>query len=213
MPRGTIDAIYWRLHTSFLLNERADAEKFLALLCEEAKHDDGAILSEIGPVHMSRFRAIRARVTDGSFGRLHGEGSSTPVLEGSFSSEKKESEVHRWLMTKPGGVVLLACLGASDGATMTKEVELGEYGRCDILIRDGRTIYPVEVKPNEAPSSVVAQVDRYRLACELDMCLGLHDRVVPAVVAASFGPYARQELSRNEVAMICHEGQSLRRLT
>jgi hypothetical protein len=211
--RGIIDAIYWRLHASFLLNERSEAEKFLALLEDESSRKDELVLSEIGPVHMGRFRTIRERVRTGSFGRLYGDGIGVPRDQVEFVSEdQSEDEVHRWLYGKDGSSLLLACIGASWESIMCSEVVMGEYGRCDILVRDGRTVYPVEIKAAEAPSSVVSQIDRYRLAMELDFCLGLYDKVIPVVVAGDFGPYVRQELSRCDVSMVCHEGKSLRRL-
>lgn len=213
MRRGIIDAIYWRLHTSFLLNERSETEKYLSLLEDESSNRDDLVLSEIGPIHMGRFRTIRERVRSGSFGRLYGDGIGVPRNPIEFVSEdQSEDEVHRWLDGKDGGSILLACIGASWGSITCSEFVMGEYGRCDILVRDGRTVYPVEIKAAEAPSSVVSQIDRYRLAMELDMCLGLFDKVIPVVVAGDFGPYVRQELSRCDVLMVCHEGKSLRRL-
>lgn len=213
MRKGIIDAIYWRLHASFLLNERADSEKFLAMIEDESKGKDELILSEIGAIHMDRFRAIRGRIKSGSFGRLYGDGIGSPRTPAQYvSDDRSEGEIHRWLDGKDGSVVLLACIGASEDALMCSEVDMGEYGRCDILVRDRRVLYPIEIKAAEAPSSVVSQIDRYRLSGELDMCLGLHDKVVPVVVAGEFGPYVRQELSRCDVMMIRHEGKSLRRL-
>jgi len=213
MRKGIIDAIYWRLHSSFLLNERLDSEKFLAMIEDESKGKDELILSEIGSIHMERFKSIRGRIRSGSFGRLYGDGIGSPRTPVQFvSDDRSESEIHQWLDSKAGSVVLLACIGASDDSILCSEVDMGEYGRCDILVRDRRVLYPIEIKAGEASSSVVSQIDRYRLAMELDFCLGLHDKVIPVVVAGDFSPYVRQELSQCDVMMVLHDGKSLRRL-
>ena len=57
-----------------------------------------------------------------------------------------------------------------------------------------------------APADVVSQIDRYRLASELDMCMGLHDDVKAVVVAESFPHYVAVELSRLSVTMVTHDG-------
>jgi hypothetical protein len=202
VKRGILDAIYWRLHTSYLLNEREEAKK-LMLMLEHEEAAGGKLLDEIGPVHYGRFLKIREGITSNSWFRIYGSGETTPRSFETYEStiEKKENDIHKALLSKEGKVLLEALLGISDEATYVHEQDLMDYGRCDILARDKRTVYILEVKQGETPFSVVSQIDKYRLAVELDLSLGLYDYVQAAVIAESFSKYVTAELSRLDVNM------------
>jgi hypothetical protein len=201
--KGILDAIYWRLHTNYLLNEREEARKFLLML-EHEEASGGSLLTEIGPVHYDRFLKMRDGITGNSWFRIYGNGETTPKSFESYESEisRKENDIHRALLSKEGRVLLEALLGISDDATYVHEQDLMDYGRCDILARDKRTVHVLEVKQGEAPSSVVSQIDKYRVAFELDMCLGLFDKVCAVVIAESFSKYVIAELARLDVKML-----------
>lgn len=206
MSKGIIDAMYWRLHSAYLRNQREEAAKFLSMLEEEAKDKPDGLLAEVGPVHLGRFRLIRERMRRGEYGRLYSGGSSAPDDAFPMAEEvdKQELEFCWDLVREPHA--LFSLMDVHPGAILVRELEMGEYGRCDFLVRDGRTWHVVEVKMGEAPFSVVAQIDKYRLAAELDMCMGLHDEVRAHVLAGGFGPYVASELSRLSVSMMRHKG-------
>jgi hypothetical protein len=213
MRRGTVDALYWRLSSSFLRNDRNDAEKFLAMLDDELKANPGRLALEAGAIHASRYSKMREAVIRGDYGRLRG-GSASPVVEWEATQAEPsgaEKDFCLGLLKSPWA--MLSLIGASDRALVVPQLDMGPYGRVDFLVRDGRTWYVVEVKMGEAPTSTVSQIDRYTIAAELDMCLGLHDEVFGAVLAEGFGPYALGELSRMGVHIIEHRGDpcSLRR--
>jgi hypothetical protein len=203
--RGTIDAIYWRLHFFYLKNERKKAELFLSMLESEKPED---IINEIGEVHYRRFQQIKNNIIFGNFRRLYGTGTSMPAINEYFVKEPdiKEKEFHKLLMTKSGRLPLFSCLGASEASTMVHEIEVSPYGRIDFVVKDGRKWYAVEVKVEEAKDDIIGQVDKYFVALELEMNLGLHDYVGAAVVAPSFSPYVTAELSRMGVIMVTHSG-------
>jgi len=207
MKRGIIDAIYWKLHTSYLRNERKDADKFLGMLEDEGKK--APIKEEIGPVHYARFELIQANISNGSYGRLYGYGFETPYVDPLANKERsgEEAEFHKRLIQKEGRQYLYDCLNIDFWSGMIHEVEMDPYGRCDFVICEGRTWHVVEVKMGEAKSSVVSQIDKYRLSAELDMSMGRHDKVNAVVVAESFSPYVAGELSRLSVQMVQHTGQ------
>ena len=208
MSRGIVDALYWRLHSSYLRNQREDASKYLAMLEDETKGDHDLIFAEIGTRHMPRFYKMKDGVEDGSFPRLFGSGYETPPVVDyaivNVNELPKEREFCRQISCEP---ILRAIVGAQSESIIVLEVEMDEFGRCDIVIRDGRILHVIEVKMGEAPTDVPAQIDRYILAAELDMCLGLHDEVVAHVVAGKFPKYVATELSRRSVGMILHEGR------
>lgn len=210
--RGILDALYWRLHSSYLRNEREDARRFLAMLEDEMAH--GSLVSEIGAVQMGRFRKIREGITDGSFARLYGQGTDSSALDLGPPADRSGEEKDFCKKLLQDRHVLLCLLGA-DGADIVTELPMDPYGRCDFVIRAGRRVYVAEVKMGEAPSSVVSQIDKYRLCMELDMCLGTHDEVLAFVVAESFSPYVASELSRLDVGMIEHKGncESMKRVS
>jgi len=203
--RGIIDALYWKIHSAFLLNQRGKAILFLDML-EDEIGPFGDAASEIGPVHAARLRRISEEIRSGNFGRLHG-GSSVP--EGSFMPKGEpsgeEMAFHAVLMTKQARTNLFPLLGLSPSAGMLHEYDLGEYGRVDFLVRNGRRIAVLEVKMGQAPRSVSPQVEGYRTCLELEMCRGLHDEVVAAVLAESFPPVVAAELSRMGIRMVLHE--------
>jgi hypothetical protein len=215
--RGILDVVYWKLHAAFLLNDRGSASRYLAMLEDEARaRGRGALAREIGPVHMLRCRRIAAEVRSGSFRRLHGDGVSTPSVPFQYDTKEKtedEKAFQRRLYSHSGGkVVFLAAIGAPADAVIVPELDLREFGRCDLVLYGGRRAWVVELKMGEARSSAVSQIDKYRLALELDMGLGLYDEVSAVVIAASFPRYVAGELSRMGVGMVVHDGnpESLR---
>lgn len=206
--RGIIDAIYWRLHASYLKNHRDDAGKYLAMLEDEIKGDYGKLSAEVGP-HIVRYRMMAEEIKRGRFGSLHG-GYSSPIVMFDQPVEPTclEKEFHKVLMTDPAKSLLFTILRIPNDAMILHEAELGEYGRCDFLVRFFRKVFLIEVKMGEAPSYVPSQIERYRCASELDMCLGLHDEVLACVLAESFGQYVLQKLSESGVVMVKHFGRA-----
>lgn len=206
MPRGIIDALYWRLHTAYLRNDREGATKFLSMLEDELDGDVGLLAAEVGQRHIHRFARMRNGVADGTLARHFGSGYAT--AEEGFGVAIDDSQMERdFCKSLANEAVLRAIIGASKDAIIVLEVDMEEFGRCDIVVRDGRTMHVIEVKMGEAPSSVVSQIDKYRVSVELDMCLGLYDEVTAHVVAASFPKYVAAELSRGAIGMIVHEGR------
>ena len=205
MSKGIIDALYWRLHRSYLLNRREEAFRLLDMLEDEAGSLD--IACEIGPVHAARLYRIAEEVRSGRFGPLHG-GHSVPA--GMFLDKPdpsgEEKAFHAVLMTKAARNCLLPLLDMSPKAIMSHEHDLGQYGRVDFLVRDGRRIAVIEVKMGPAPRSSIPQVDGYRTASELDMCMGMWDIVDAIVLAESFPQPVAAELARLGVRMILHRG-------
>lgn len=215
MKRGIIDALYWKLHTSYLKNDREIADRMLGMLEDEGKKS--SILEEIGPIHYARFELIQANVKNENYGRLYGSGFETPFVDPFITKERsgEEAEFHMKLWQKEGREKMFECLGIGFWASTLHEVDMYPYGRCDFLVREGRTWYVIEVKTEGAGHSVASQIDKYRLAMELDMSLGLHDKVEAIVIATTFSPYVAGELSRLSVKMVTHNGtvESLKVLT
>lgn len=208
--QGMLSSIYWKLHTNFLMNYQEDAKHFLSMLEDEINlAPAGTLASELGPVHMERYRKIKERMTLGLYMRLSGDGSSAPISKWCppASQENSERAFCKELCTRKGKAFLFNLLGASPDAFIIDEFDMGIYGRCDIVVQAGRVRWVVEVKMGRAPDSVVSQVDKYRLSEELQMCLGLHDDVRPFVLAGSFPPYVASELSRNGIEMLLHDGK------
>lgn len=208
--QGMLSAIYWKLHTNFLMNYQEDARRFLSMLEDEVNLAPvGQLASELGPAHMERYRKIKERMRLGLYMRLSGDGASSPISQWCppASRDSGERAFCIRLCTKKGKAFLFNLLGASGDAVVVDEFDMGAYGRCDLVVQAGRVRWVVEVKMGKAPDSVVSQVDKYRLSEELQMCLGLHDEVRPFVLAGSFPQYVASELSRNGIEMLLHDGR------
>jgi hypothetical protein len=181
-------------------------------LDDELAKDQGNLVSEIGPIQMLRCRKIIEEVRSGTFRRLHGDGVSNPSVPFQYDIQEKtedEKAFQRKLFSSSGGkTIFLAIIGAPTDAVIVPELDLREFGRCDFAVYGGRKAWAVELKMGEAKSSVVAQIDKYRLGLELDMCLGLYDEVEAFVLARSFPKYVATELSRMGVGMVVHEGKA-----
>lgn len=213
MNRGVLGAIYFKLHSSFLRNERKEAEAFLGMFLDEANGMD--LEKELGAVHYDRLLKMQDAIKKGHFGRIYGQGDPTPEPPGlPTESGTREAEFHKALMAPAGLKHFYRVLNVVGPANWIHEVELDPYGRADFVVREGRTWHAVEVKMGEAKSAVVSQIDKYRLALELDMARGMHDSVMPTVIAEGFSPYVAGELSRLAVRMVLHSGtpESLRSL-
>jgi hypothetical protein len=206
MSRGILDALFWRLHTSYLLNDRTASEKFLSLIVDEQINSSATLRYEIGEQNYKRYLKIKTNVENGSFARLYGGGGNAPDPIFDISeTEKGEKEFHMELMSNP--YALFSLIDVPKDAIVVHELEMSEYGRCDFIFRHGKTITALEVKIGDAPTSVVSQIDKYRLGLELDMCLNMYDQVRAFVLAGGFGPYVTSELSRVDVGMIVHRGK------
>jgi hypothetical protein len=205
MPsKGIIDAIYFRLHTTFLKNERDLAAMFLGMLEDEKPE---AVQAEIGPIHYKRLLHMKEEVHNGTFRRFRSGGEAMPEMNGILMERSRdEAAFHRLIMAKEGRRKLFDALGVEPSASLVHELEMEPFGRLDFLVREGRRWYAIEVKINEAKHDVVGQIDKYILSLSLDMCMGLHDEVKAAVLAGSFSPYAASELSRMGVTMLTHDG-------
>lgn len=213
MRVGVLDAIYWKLHSAYLRNRREDAAYLLELLDHEVGVAGAkSLLDEVGEIHFARAKAMKKAIRDGTWSRI-GAGYSSQDATGHERAERsgREDKFHRWLYSRPGREAMCSCLGAGHRSGVVHEVDMEEFGRCDFVVRDGRRWFVVEVKMGNAPSSVISQIDKYRMAAELDMCKRTHDEVVGAVLAESFSPYVTAELSRSGVLMIQHDGESLLR--
>lgn len=205
MGREILDALFWRLHTSYLTNDRVASEKFLSLIVDEQINSSATLRYEIGERNYQRYLRIKSNIENGSFARLYGGGLNAPEPSlDPTESEKGEREFHLELMQNPAA--LFSLIDVPKDAIVVHELELSEYGRCDFIFRHGKTITALEVKMGDAPTSVVSQIDKYRLGLELDMCLNLYDQVRAFVLAGGFGTYVASELSRVDVGMLVHRG-------
>lgn len=202
-----VKTIYFMLNTAFLMNDRTKSDYFLGMLQNEVKKCDLKMNMALGDVHFERFYKIRESINNKQYGRLYGSGYSTPDQDIFIPKEVNlaESELHKLLMKKESRGYLFNCIGASPKAHIVHEYGMHPYGRCDMLIRDGRIWHVVEVKREIAPTSIVAQIDKYRLCAELEMSSRMHDEVRASVIAQCFPQYVRSELSRISVKMISHE--------
>ena len=204
--RGIVDAIYWRLHSSFLRNERKKADLLLGMLEDEGKRT--SLKDELGPIHHARFEMIQENIRNGRYGRLHGMGFESPVLDPFVNKERtiQEADFHKKLMTKEGRQRLFDCAGIEFWATMVHEYEMDPYGRCDFLIREGRIWHVCEVKAGMAKHDILGQMDKYITGISLDMCMGTHDHVNGIVLSKEYSAYVSRELSRMGITLLSHDG-------
>lgn len=213
MRKGILDALYWRLHAFYLRNERKDAIKALILLDDEISNG-GSLLSEIGPIHFERFKTISSRVKDNSFARITGDGVDATFLEPLKQDIENTPEKEFCKTILKEKTHIYNAVGVSSKAIITTEVDVDPYGRIDIRFVENRVVKILEVKTKEAESSLVSQIDKYRVAIELDMCLGLYDQVEAYVLANAYNKYMISELTRASVVVLTHTGtpESIRRI-
>lgn len=213
MRKGILDAIYWRLHSAFLRNERAIATKMLAILSDEMGMYGEHLKAEIGEAHFARFLRIQEKMANGDFGRLHGPGAeATQEVQVAATVDQAELDFCKELFRKRD--ILCEAIGCRRSATIVCEHDMGEYGRCDFYVRDGRTVKILEAKMGMASHALVSQIDKYRIAAELDMCVGTHDSVETYVLAGGYPKYVLDELARASVVVLAHDGkaESIRRI-
>ena len=212
--RGALHAIYFRLNSAFLKNDRETANKYLSIMETELSLDQSALSKELTKPHLDRFKKIQERIKSNEYGRIYNNGTSSPKLEDTKKVEKSGNELAFCRSLVENKYKLYEKLNINRTANIDFEVDLGEYGRADIIIKDGRKLYIVETKMGTSPTSLVSQIDKYIVAFELKMNYGLFDYVIPIVLAESFSEYVNAELSRMGVTMMLHNGNvdSLRKI-
>ena len=213
MRKGILDALYWRLHTFYLTNERQEAIKSLIMIEDELSKGN-SLLAEIGPIHFERFKSISSRIKDNSFSRLVGRGSDAAIVEEINPESQTISEKEFCRVILKEKTHIHQAVGASPNAIVTTEVDVYPYGRIDIRFVENRVVKILEVKMGEAPTSLVSQIDKYRVAIELEMGLGLYDYVEAYVLANSYNKFVSSELTRSSVVLLTHTGtpESIRRI-
>jgi hypothetical protein len=131
MDRGIIGAIYFKLNTAYLMNEREIADSFLGMLLDEGKRT--SLKDALGSIHHERLQFMRESLARGRCARFYGNGASTPDIDHFLSKPEKsiaEAEFHRKLMSKDGRIKLFDALGIEPWADLVHEVEMEPYGRC-----------------------------------------------------------------------------------
>lgn len=213
MKKGLLDALYWRLHTFYLMNERKEAIQSLIMIEDELSKGK-SILAEIGSIHFERFKAISSRIKDKSFSRLVGQGSDVAIVEEISPEPQTISEKEFCEAILREKTHIYQAVGASPNSIITTEVDVSPYGRIDIKFVENRVVKILEVKMGESTTSLVSQIDKYRVACELEMNLGLYDYVEAYVLANSYGKFVLSELTRSSVVILTHTGtpESVRRI-
>jgi len=171
-------------------------------------------LAEIGPIHFERFKSISSRIKDNSFSRLVGQGSDAAIVEEINPESQTISEKEFCRVILKEKTHIHQAVGASPNAIVTTEVDVYPYGRIDIRFVENRVVKILEVKMGEAPTSLVSQIDKYRVAIELEMGLGLYDYVEAYVLANSYNKFVLSELTRSSVVLLTHTGtpESIRRI-
>lgn len=206
--KGLLDAIYWRLHTAYLTNDKLEADKYLSMLEDSMSNKVDLLRAEIGEIHLQRFIKIRQKIQSGEYGRLYGNGNSVPAEygwvapQGENEADPDEKAFCKSLLKDKTN--LLEAIGCDSTALICSEQVMGIYGRCDFLVRQNRIWKVVEVKMGEAPTSLVSQIDKYRVSAELDMCVGRHDSVEAYTISESYPKYVASELTRASVVLLTH---------
>jgi hypothetical protein len=162
------------------------------------------IESVIGP-HAERYEWMCQAIENGSFARFHGGGYGDPEIQAPAAPQDGlEADFNRLVIRERSK--LYRCLGIDPKASILAEYDMGEFGRCDFVVREGRRWHCIESKWGTAGHDVISQIDKYRTALELDFCMGMHDYVEAVVLARGFPPYVGAELSRCSVRMVTHDG-------
>jgi len=213
MSKGLMDALYWRLHTTYLTNERQEACRYLEMLQDEISKGQ-SLIAEIGQIHYDRFKKIANGIKNKTFGRITGLGTDSVIDENVSFSEKNIQEKQFCEDILKEEKCLLNAVGCSPNAIITTEIDVQPYGRIDIRFAENRVVKILEVKAGKAHSSLVSQIDKYRVALELDFCLGLHDSVEAYVLASGYDKYVLSELTRVSVVVLLHNGtpESIKRI-
>lgn len=121
-----------------------------------------------------------------------------------------EKEIRERIIKNP--LILEQVIGPIDRASLYREKDFEEFGRCDLYCQGGDTVFPIEIKDEIADHKVIGQIRKYIKGSIIYMRHGGYEWVQGVVIAPTFDPNAVVELTNQKILslMITLEQSSYR---
>jgi RecB family endonuclease NucS len=198
-----VELFYYHLNNAVLLGNSNSAKLYLDMLRADYDEQSFKILNDGRLEHLQQLAAaVDAGLTVKNF----------DFKDDSSEVEKTERDEHQ--VEDELSLVKLICsditplrfiLNASDSLRISNVEQPTQYGRVDIVLQDGDTVYLVETKKGDARYAVISQIDKYTLHYNLRLVFKLWKKVVGVVIANAFIGRVSQELVKIGVVPIKYQ--------
>lgn len=198
------EQLFFNLRNSVLLGNLKNARMWLHFLREDFKKDESLFESLKRSIFWEELKILGEQVDNGEVVRkyeLLKELDDSVHLEGDNEKFRREKALVDKIC-KDGQESLRKLFKASNKFYLSSREYPTLFGRLDLLGKDERTIYAIEVKKGTAKHDIVSQIDKYILDLKLKLMYRTYDIIKGAVIANGFSQYALNELRKNNIIIL-----------
>lgn len=191
-----IETLYFHTYFSYLKGNLDETEMFFEMLKDEYKNrrDPKALnLKQI-----DNLKIIRSSLKSGKF---HTHGTEWVLQNNVRVTGRPSPNIYQDELVKKiyfEGFDSMRELLESDVSLKLYNIEhpCGECGAVDMVFKDDRRIYPVEIKRTEGKHDIIGQIMKYTLHFKFQLHYKLFEDVKPVTVCNSYNPQVLQELKK-----------------
>lgn len=198
-----VETLFFKTYHAFLLGNISDTKMFFEFLQEEFKlrKDPNALSNK----QLIELKTIRSAIQTGKIETHEWINESSAASNGSTEApDIKQTELTR-IIHYEGLSRLKELLCSPDLELYNIEHPCGVYGAVDMVYRNEKVIFPVEVKRHEGKHDLIGQIGKYTLHFKLNLHLKHYEEVQPVTICNSYNQHTLNELRRLRVIPIRYD--------
>lgn len=214
---GEVEVFYYKLNNAVLLGDTDKAKMYLDILRNEYEKNESSFDELKIDGRWEHLKQLGNAVDNGLVIKNYEyDDNSDDVEEAKRDEDRADDERSLVKVICDNLDILRDILGATNKLYIYNIEHPTAYGRVDVVLKDGDTVYLVEIKKSHARYSVISQIDKYMLDFRLKLILKAWRKVVGVVIANGFIGRVSKELVKFGVIPIKYRIKnntlSLRRL-
>lgn len=197
MHQSTIEPLYWKVEDALTDGKQKKAEGMLLLLMYIAKYQQSKISKALKPAYLQRLKDMTSEIFDKK--PANKRQKEVPILPARNSRKlpfKDENKLEDYLIENTD--VLKTAL-KDEFYFIDRQVEVGPEYKCDIVTKNDRMFYPIELKIGQADHKVVSQIQKYCYYFYRTLRYDRYRHIQPIVLANGYDEWSINELRRDGV--------------
>lgn len=198
-----VETLFFKTYHAFLLGNLSDTKMFFEFLQEEFKlrKDPHALSNK----QLIELKTIRSAIQTGKIETQEWitEAPTVPTSTGD-APDIKQTELTRKIHYQ-GFMSLQELLRAPGLELYNLEHPCGVYGAVDMVYRNEKVIFPVEVKRYEGKHDLIGQISKYTLHFKLNLHLKHYEEVQPVTICNSYNQHTLNELKKLKIIPIKYD--------